>query len=493
MNRITYLAILGGTALVAGVLSLASPKHDAHADATASKAAEPHQQVQLATIASDSFSLVKGHEGFWRVAKTHDGIWWFLSPQNRTEFLNGVTTVQPGLRGRDPRGPDYLSRDWDGHLDDPSLFKWARSTIDRIQITGFKSLGAWSNPVLHRLPVPMTQDLNVWHWVPYDARLFSPDWKSNAEVAIRDQAMPLRDNRELIGYYIDNELNWQDEAVGPRVYFDQLPATDPNRREVVTVIRNTWPTVGDFNRDWNTTFATWSELEQHPKLPMGAKSGYDVLQDRWLTHFSQSYFRITTDLIRKYDPNHLVLGCRYRGSVQAEVARGARGFTDVQSLNYYASDALLDSEIFHTISDESEQPLIISEYSFHSLDGRSGNRNTSHFPAQVPDQQARASGYRGMTSRLARVPFVIGADWFQWMDEPASGRLGDGEDANMGVVDVLDRPYESLAESVRQTTPILNNLHAGSIADRDETVWRPLPAGLHPTQLAGGAGDLLAK
>jgi hypothetical protein len=175
------------------------------------------------------------------------------------------------------------------------------------------------------------------------------------------------------------------------------------------------------------------------------------------------------------------------------VARGARGLTDAQSLNYYASDALLDSETFHSISDESDQPLIISEYSFHALDGRSGNRNASHFPAQVADQQARANDYRGMTSRLARVPFVIGADWFQWMDEPPSGRLGDGEDANMGVVDIHDRPYEALAESVRETTPILNNLHAGSITVRDETVWRPLPAGLHPTQLAGGAADMLTK
>ena len=442
---------------------------------------------------SDSFTVMRGHEGYWRVGQTQDGVWWFLSPQNRTEFLNGVTTVQPALRGRDPRGSDYLSHDWDGRLEEPSLSRWANLTVERVQSLGFKSLGAWCNPALHQCPVPMTQDLNVWHWVPYDARLFSPDWRSNAETAIRDQAAPLRENRNLIGYYIDNELNWDEDAVGPRVYFDQLPAEDPNRREVVRVIRDTWPTVGAFNRDWNTTFRDWSELERHPKLPVGAKSGYEVLQDRWLTHFATAYFRITTDLIHKYDPNHLILGCRYRGWAPPEVPRGARGFTDAQSLNYYASDALLDADTFRTISEQSGQPLIISEYSFHALDGRSGNRNLSNFPALVPDQSARAAGYRQMTSRLARVPFVIGADWFQWMDEPGSGRLGDGEDANMGVVDVHDHPYESLTDAIRQTAPLLNNLHSGSAADRDETVWRQPPAGLHPTQLAGGAAELMAK
>jgi hypothetical protein len=489
MNRITLIAVLVGSAATAGLLSMVPSRHDARADAVVAKA-----PIALPPPTTpETFSVVRGHEGFWRVAKTHDGLWWFLSPQNKTEFLNGVTTVQPGLRGRDPRGPDYVSKDWDGQVDDSSLSHWAEVTLGRVNALGFKSLGAWCNPALHRLPVPMTRDLNVWHWVPYDARLFSTDWQSNAEVAIREQALPLRDNRNLIGYYIDNELNWADEAVGPRVYFDQLPATDPNRREVFHVIRDTWPSLLAFNRDWNTTFNDWAELEQHPKLPMGPKSGYDVLQDRWLLHFAQAYFRLTTDLIHKYDPNHLVLGCRYRGWAPAEVARGARGFTDVQSLNYYASDALLDAEIFHSISEESGQPLIISEYSFHSLDGRSGNRNLSRFPAQVADQQSRAAGYRGMTSRLARVPFVIGADWFQWMDEPASGRLGDGEDANMGLVDVHDRPYEALSEAVRQTTPILNSLHAGSIGDRDETVWRPSPGGYHATQLAGGAAEFMAK
>jgi hypothetical protein len=489
MKQITVITLLIASAVTAGLLLFASARHDIRAEAAAGRLDDPKP---VATT-QESYSIVRGHEGFWRIAKTHDGIWWFLSPQNRTEFLNGVTTVQPGLRGRDPRGPDYVSRDWDGQLDELSLSNWANRTLVRLQSLGFKNLGAWSNPILHRLAVPMTQDLNVWHWVPYDARLFSPDWQSNAEVAIRDQAGPLRDNHELIGYYIDNELNWDDEAVGPRVYFDQLPATDPNRMEVFRVIRDTWPSLQAFNRDWNTTFNSWSDLEGHPKLPMGAKNGYDVLQNRWLVHYSQSYFRLTTELIHKYDPNHLVLGCRYRGWAPPEVARGARGFTDAQSLNYYASDALLDAGVFHSISEESGQPLIISEYSFHALDGRSGNRNLSRFPAQVADQESRAAGYRGMTSRLARVPFVIGADWFQWMDEPASGRLGDGEDANMGLVDVHDRPYEGLSDAVRETTPILNGLHAGSIADRDEMVWRPSPGGLHPTQLAGGAAELLAK
>ena len=190
--------------------------------------------------------------------------------------------------------------------------------------------------------------------------------------------------------------------MGPRVYFDQLPTNDPNRCEVVRVIRDTWPSVTDFNRDWNTSFHDWAELEHHPKLPVGDKHGYELLADRWLAHYARSYFQITTSLIRKYDPNHLILGCRYRGWAPPEVPEGAKGLTDAQSLNYYASDALLDYSTFRSISHLSDQPLIVSEYTFHALDGRSGDHNLSRFPAQVADQGARAAGYREMTSPGAR-------------------------------------------------------------------------------------------
>jgi hypothetical protein len=44
---------------------------------------------------------------------------------------------------------------------------------------------------------------------------------------------------------------------------------------------------------------------------------------------------------------------------------------------------------------------------------------------------------------LLKTPYVIGADWFQYYDEPTHGRY-DGENFNFGLVDIHDRPYEAL-------------------------------------------------
>jgi hypothetical protein len=424
------------------------------------------------------FVILNGREGYWRLGQDRSGAWWFVGPRGNAEFLNTVTTVQPYLMGRDRFGADYVSRDYNAQGDhNQELDRWAKATVQRVADAGFKGMGAWSHPVLHKYDVPMTRDLNVWTWLRTQSlgamRFFAPEWSSMAEASIERQVEPLRENRNLVGYYIDNELDWSDVAAGPGVYFDGLPAADPNRAEVSGVIRHTWPTAEQFNAAWGTKLADLAEIDAWPQLPRQPGPAYHKLASAWLSHLAESYFRTTTSLIRKYDPNHLILGCRYRGAAEPEVVAASKGYTDAQSLNYYVSDARLDAHMFGMIHETSGgQPLIITEYSFHALDGRSGNRNTVGFPGQVLDQQARGEGYKQFTTRLARVPYIVGADWFQWMDEPPSGRRDDGEDVNFGVVDVDDRPYQPLVDAIRATTKLLNPLHERSASDKAEDLYR---------------------
>ncbi|MCC7352011.1 MAG: hypothetical protein IT446_15740 [Phycisphaerales bacterium] len=419
-----------------------------------------------------NFSVVRGKAGFWRLGKDKQGVWWFISPQEKLEFLNTVTTVQPFQTARDPNGPDYVSQNWSGGAnDDGDLKQWAAATLQRIHDYGFKGLGAWSNPVFHDLDVPISRDLNLWAWA-HGSKLYSPQWMKAAEEAIIAQVDSLKGNVNLVGYFLDNELDWGDSGMGPVKYFNGLPPTDPNRAQVMRVIRSTWSTPEQFAADWKLPLKDWSEMDGWTELPHKPQSAYGRLFAAWLSHLAEDYFKIATELVRKHDPNHLILGVRFKSFGPLEVVRASKNYTDAQSLNYYVNDARLDLDLFRMMHEQSGQPILISEYSFHSLDGRSGNRNTVGFAAQVLDQQARADGYRLFTTRLARVPYVIGADWFQWSDEPPSGRRSDGEDVNFGVVDVDDRPYQTLVAAIRDTTPRLNPLHGQSATDPQKDVWR---------------------
>jgi hypothetical protein len=69
---------------------------------------------------------------------------------------------------------------------------------------------------------------------------------------------------------------------------------------------------------------------------------------------------------------------------------------------------------------------------------------------------------------LVRIPYVVGADWFQFYDEPTHGRY-DGENFNFGLVDIHDRPYESLTSTASaldlialKNRPVVARLDASS-------------------------------
>jgi hypothetical protein len=427
----------------------------------------------VAEIHPVPFRQLNGHEGYWRLAEDQAGVWWFVSPTDQLEFLNTVTTVQPEQLGREKNSAHYASENWDGKYRQADLDRWAQATLSRVRDYGFKGLGAWCNPAFHKLDVPMTQDLNLWEWVDDSSkRFYTPDWAVSAEQAVKTQVAPLRDNKNLVGYFLDNELDWGDGFSGPQAYFDNLPNTDPNRMRVMQTIRLVWPTLHDFNTDWNVKLTDWSQLESWQVLPNEPARAHDRLSTAWLSHLAMDYFRLTTTLVRKYDPNHLILGVRFKGFAPEEVVAASRDYTDAQSLNYYVSDARLDADMFRMMYLRSGQPIIVTEYSFHSLDGHSGNQDAVGFGGQVPDQQARAEGYRLMTTRLARVPYIIGADWFQWCDEPPAGRSSDGEDVNFGVVDIHDKPYDLLVDAIRETTPTLDPAHSHSAVDAQSDVWR---------------------
>ncbi|UCE99785.1 MAG: hypothetical protein JSV82_01595 [Planctomycetota bacterium] len=431
--------------------------------------------------------VVVGKEGFWRLMRDTNGVWWFLSPEGKLEFLNTVTTVQPHQKGQDENGPHYISKDWKGGLErkwwgnefemyNGEFDYWAERTIKRVKDAGFKALGGWCNRVFHRHDVTITQFLGIWRWAGNGTLFYSPEWADKAREAIEKKVPLLCDNRNLVGYYLDNELGWAENFSSAERYFNGLETDNPNRREVVKVIRSVWAGIEEFNEDWECDLQDWSELDNLAKLPREPASARRKLQEAWLYHLARDYFEFATKLIRKYDKNHLIMGVRFKGRAPREVCRASRGLTDAQSTNMYHSDAKLGAEMFDGIYEESGQPVIITEYGFHSTDGRSGNKNRCGFIwGHVIDQEAKADGYRLLTTRFARVPYIIGADWFQWNDEPPSGR-GDGEDVNFGIVDIHDEPYEHMVEVIRETTPQLNYLHARSFGDEGEDIWQKVPA-----------------
>jgi hypothetical protein len=79
----------------------------------------------------------------------------------------------------------------------------------------------------------------------------------------------------------------------------------------------------------------------------------------------------------------------------------------------------------------------------------------------VRDQAQRGVAYRYYVENAFAMPALIGAHWFQWVDEANTGRA-DGENYNIGFIDVTDRPYQELVDAAKQTHQRMFAVHSGS-------------------------------
>ena len=67
---------------------------------------------------------------------------------------------------------------------------------------------------------------------------------------------------------------------------------------------------------------------------------------------------------------------------------------------------------------------------------------------KAENQNGRAGAYRSYMGAALRANRLVGCHWFQYRDEPTTGRVLDGENYQIGFTDTADTPYvETIAAS----------------------------------------------
>jgi hypothetical protein len=168
-----------------------------------------------------------------------------------------------------------------------------------------------------------------------------------------------------------------------------------------------------------------------------AKAGPDLTAFYRLA--AETYFRGVKNAIKSVAPNQLYLGCRFAWVNQAAATAAAR-YCDVVSYNLYQR-----SVAGFQFNGGADVPLIIGEFHFGALDR--GMFHTGLVP--VESQAARAEAYRNYVLGALKHPQFVGCHWFQYQDEPTTGRVYDEENYQIGFVDIADTPYSETIEASR--------------------------------------------
>ena len=100
--------------------------------------------------------------------------------------------------------------------------------------------------------------------------------------------------------------------------------------------------------------------------------------------------------------------------------------------------------------------MIIGEFHFGALD-----RGLLHTGLRaVSNQHQRGCAYTDYVKQALENNRIVGVHWFQHTDQLVTGR-GDGENYQIGFVDIVDRPYPEMVEASRRLAVYLYEYRNG--------------------------------
>lgn len=426
--------------------------------------------------------------GFFRTDR-FEGKWWLVDPDGHLFFSHGIDCVrmldvtpveerddwfedfpgaQPGFAefvrsgyalkghyaGRSPRCFAFAGANFKRKYGSD----WATAYPDivhrRLRAWGLNTIGMWSDEgvrLLRRTPyvdavgshgVRMIE-ASEGYWGKFPD-VFDPAFGRSLERQIESKKGRSVGDPWCLGFFSDNEMSWGDElslalaALGSQ-------ADQPAKRAFLDDLRAKYPRIEALNQAWDTRHASWDALAQSTTRPDPARAGDDLRA--FYTRTAEQYFRTVRDAIRRAAPGQLYLGCRFAW-VNPRAAAAAARFCDVVSFNLYQR-----SVAAFRFPGNADVPLIVGEFHFGALDR--GLFHTGLVP--VENQAARAQAYREYVRGARRHPQFVGCHWFQYQDEPTTGRVYDEENYQIGFVDIADTPY---AETVAASRQVGNELYS---------------------------------
>jgi hypothetical protein len=418
--------------------------------------------------------------GWFRTEKV-DGRWWLVTPDGRLFFSTGVDCVGLGestfIDGRDgwfewlpePDGPFARFVHWQqgAHsmaepiggkgrtfsfyganlvrkYGDPWRQRWDQTTAARLQYWGFNTIGNWSDwAFMARAKIPFVASGSVagsarkiegggGYWSKM-VDVYDPEFPAAAEKGLAGVANHFANNPYCIGYFGDNELAWEAVERGPLA----SPPDQPCRIAQVESLQSKYGSLDKLNAAWGTAATSWDTLRVPESINAACQEDLNAFQYA----FARRYFEICKAVFQQHAPHQLYLGCRFSSAPKPAV-RASADVADVVSFNVYYREIHPPD---WTGDNELNKPLLIGEFHFGALD-----RGMFH-EGLVPciDQQERAKAYADYVRSVVTHPAFVGCHWFQYVDEPITGRWFDGENYNIGLVDVTDTPYPELTDSAR--------------------------------------------
>lgn len=449
---------------------------------------------------------IKGRAtGFFRLEQKEDGRWWIIDPEGngfvsfaidhcnyRGHYCSKFgyylyrknndekfkTEAEKAIKVEDKFAEAVLN---------PPAYavKWGDETAARLRKWGFNAMGSTCDeqfikrgflfsPLL-RMAQSFAKQGDAYNIAPLAKHassvfpnVFHPGFKEFCEKFAMENCAPKKNNPWYFGYYIDNELAWwgRSPRTLPVGIFNMVMKKNGDHTAKLALCaflkQECDNDINKFNQVWKTEIASFDDILTMKSLPESTPEQI-ALKDGFLKLVAEKYFKTTTEAIRKADPNHLILGCRFadiHGGGSPNVWKTAGKYCDAITVNCYPAAQLDENcvyvsqtlsgetmdEAFKRIYSYTKRPMLVTEWSFPAVEE---NAPSTYGAGQRFKNQAERTQATSLFARtMLAQKFIVGYDYFMWCDEPKWGIVPNfcDENANYGLVNDKGEPYKEITE-----------------------------------------------
>jgi hypothetical protein len=341
---------------------------------------------------------------------------------------------------------------------------WIRLTAHRMKAWGFNTVADWADTEFREKsglpyvvePWVAETERNIFRDLP---DVFSPEYEANS-IEHAKILEPYKDDRNLIGYFMRNEPNFAFGEFNLTLYMLKSDFDSYSKREFIKDMGEKYGDIAQFNDAWGTSFNDFEEIKApwpwDVKLTPAGEGDSDAFNRKLVS----KYIEVPAKAFRAVAPNHLNLGLRW-AFIANDFFFGGSEFIDVFSLNSY-TPSLDPARIMEISQKAGGKPVIIGEFHTGALDAGLPTNGI----CSSASQEERGVHYSYYVENGATIPALIGAHYFQYNDQPLLGR-GDGENCNVGLIDVCGKPHYEMLGHVIKTNARVMDIRMGKVKPTD--------------------------
>lgn len=433
----------------------------------------------MSTVHAADPNLI-GRRGFIHVERI-DGNWWLMDAAGERFVATGMNHISPRIRfapyNRDMWIKEFGSGIYKGkqiNWQGPEVRKWMERVVNDHRDFSFSTI-AFHHP--QWMPEEYFEELGIHyigklklgeinhkytHWHGGFPDVFSPEWKSEAQNRVKAYTAIHKDNKHLLGYSFSDLPDYSIEALLRLLAWEKKrdvyvlhpwikdiisrPAMTEGKKVWLDILKKHYPSAREAGAAYGVDVTGWEEFAgiTEWKVPEDREQG-TADQREMNKKITETWLKTHYDLIRKYDPNHMILGDKIsaHGLGQPDwVWDIVKQYVDVVLIQDYDFYTPQHEKKLKDIHRKTGKPIINGDHAYGCL--RPNMRENKGIP--VENLCRVGEEYTRYLEGIMGLPFMLGWQNCGYLEQWSEGENDNTGQEQCGMFDPFGKPLmEALA------------------------------------------------